>query len=288
MTLLDTLRDARQRKVAVGHFNVAELTAVQAVVAAARTLAVPVIIGASEGEREFLGVAQIAALVRSLRERGDVTLFLDADHTHSLEKAEEAARAGFDQIVFDASALPFDENVAATRRAVTAVKSIAPGIVVEGEIGFIGSSSSVHSEAAAPAYPLTDPEQARQFVDATGIDVLAPSVGTTHGMRPGMLDGRETKPIDAARIAAIRAATDRPLTLHGSSGIADDDLRRAVTAGITLVHFNTELRVAWRRGLDAVLAAQPREVVPYKLLPGVVDAIRTVVEHRLRVASLLQ
>ena len=286
MTLLEVLRDAQRRGVAVGHFNVAELTAVKAVAAAARALGVPVVIGASESERAFLGVAQIAALVRSLREHGDLTVFLDADHTHSLEKAEEAAHAGFDQVVFDGSALPFDENVAATRRAVVAVKSIAPDTVVEGEIGYIGSSSSVHADETAEAYPLTDPEQARQFVEATGIDVLAPSVGTTHGMRPGMLEGRETKPIDAARIAAIRAASDRPLTLHGSSGIGDGDLRRAVAAGITLVHFNTELRVAWRRGLEAALAAQPDEVVPYKLLPSVVEAIRAVVEHRLRVASL--
>ena len=120
--LRDILEQAQENGVAIGHFNVAGLVLLKAVVAAARELKVPVIIGASEGEREFIGVRQIAALVRSFRDEFDFPIFLNADHTHSLDKAIEAAEAGFDSIVFDLSALPFEENVRQTKKAIEKLK----------------------------------------------------------------------------------------------------------------------------------------------------------------------
>ena len=117
-TLREVLEQSQQRGVAIGHFNISDLILLKAVVAAAREIDVPVIVGASQGERDFMGVREIAALVRSLREESGVPIFLNADHTHSLAKAEEAARAEFDSIVFDLSALPIDENVRQTKEAV--------------------------------------------------------------------------------------------------------------------------------------------------------------------------
>ena len=113
----------------------------------AQEFKVPVIIGVSEGEREFIGVRQIAGLVRSLREEFDFPIFLNADHTHSLSKAIDAAEAGFDSIVFDLSALPFDENVRQTKEGVETLKKINPGILIEGEIGDIGTGSEIHETA---------------------------------------------------------------------------------------------------------------------------------------------
>src|ERR1700677_2592017 len=135
--LRNQLEEAQRNGVAVGHFNISDLTLLKAVYAAAQELKVPVIVGASEGERAFLGVAQIAALVRSLREEQGVPIFLNADHTHSLESAMAAAKPGFDSIVYDLSALPSAENVKQTRQAVEALKSVNPAILVEGEIGNI-------------------------------------------------------------------------------------------------------------------------------------------------------
>src|SRR6476469_7172309 len=123
-SLRDVLAQLQQNGRAIGHFNIADSVVFNAVVAAAHELNLPVLVGASEGEREFMGIHQIAALVRSVRQEVDLPIFLNADHTHSLEKAVEAARSGFDTIVFDASALPFEENVRQTRRAVEAIKSI--------------------------------------------------------------------------------------------------------------------------------------------------------------------
>src|SRR6201984_2591819 len=121
-----------------------------------------------------MGVRQVAALVKSLRDEFDFPIFLNADHTHSRASAEEVARAGFDSIVFDLSALPLEQNVRQTRETVEALKSINPSMLVEGEIGDIGSGSEIHETMSPSAKKLTTPDEARQFVAETGIDILAP------------------------------------------------------------------------------------------------------------------
>lgn len=281
-TLREVLDHAQHSGVAIGHFNISDLILLKAVVAAAQELKVPVLVGASQGERDFMGLHQIAALVRSFREESDVPIYLNADHTHSLAKAEEAARAGFDSIVFDLSALPLEENVRQTKEGVIALKSISPSILIEGEIGDIGTGSEVRETMADVSKGLTTPEEARQFVEATGIDILAPAVGNMHGMSASMVHGDAKKHLDIKRIAEIKKATRVPITLHGGSGTDDEDFRKAIAAGINIVHINTELRVAWRQGLEASLSQQPKEVVPYKILPPVIDAVQEVVISRLQ------
>jgi fructose-bisphosphate aldolase, class II len=236
----------------------------------------------SEGEREFVGTRQIAAFVQSLREEFDYPIFLNADHTHTLAKGLEAAKAGFDSIVFDLSALPFEENVRQTKQAVEALKAIHPSMIVEGEIGDIGTGSEIHDSAPDLTKGLSTPEQAKEFVERTGVDVLAPAVGNMHGMLRSMVKGETKKHLDIERIAAIKRSAGIFLTLHGGSGTDDNDFRKAIAAGINIIHINTELRVAWRRGLEQGLAKQPNEVVPYKILPSAIDAVEQVVASRLR------
>jgi fructose-bisphosphate aldolase class II len=280
--LRNQLEEAQGNGVAVGHFNISDWILLKAVCSAAQELKVPVIVGASEGERAFLGVVQIAALVRSLREEQGIPIFLNADHTHSLESALAAAKAGFDSIVYDLSALPFAENVKQTRKAVEALKSVNPAILVEGEIGNIGTGSEIHESVPDQSKDLTTPEEAKQFVESTGVDILAPAVGNTHGMLQTMVQGSVRKRLDLARIREIKRASRSFLTLHGGSGTEDHDLEEAIAAGINIIHINTELRVAWRSGLEAAFAKNPREVVPYKLLPTAEESVKQVVLARLR------
>jgi fructose-bisphosphate aldolase, class II len=286
-TLREVLKHAQAHGVAVGHFNFSDLVALQASVAAARDLKVPVMVGVSEGERAFVGVRQAAALVKSLREETGHPIFLNADHTHSLEKAEEAARDGFDEVIFDGSGMPLEENIRQTAKTVEALKSINPEIVVEGEVGYIGTSSEILIKAPE-GIALTSPAEAKQFVDATRVDVLAPAVGNMHGLLQSMVNGDAQKRLDIDRIAALRAACGIFMTLHGGSGTNDQDFQRAIKAGITIVHVNTELRLAWRHGLEAVLREHPAEVAPYKILPGPYDAIKQVVTARLRLFNFMQ
>ena len=286
--LRDVLERAQSNGAALGHFNISDWILLKAVFASAQELRVPVIVGASEGEREFLGVAQIAALVKSLREEESFPIFLNADHTHSLDSSIAAARAGFDSVVYDLSALPFEENVKQTRQAVEALKSVNPTILVEGEIGNIGTGSEIHDSLPDHSKELSTLEEARQFVESTGVDVLAPAVGNSHGMVQAMVEGDAKKRLDLARIQEIKRATRSLLTLHGGSGTEDSDLRGAIAAGINIIHINTELRVAWRRGMEQAFAQKPREIVPYKLLPVAEESVKHVVLSRLRLFSQQQ
>ena len=281
-TLRETLTQAQESGIALGHFNVADLVLLKAVFEAARSLNTPVLVGASEGEREFAGTRQLAALVRSLREEFDFPIYLNADHTHSIAKAMDAVKAGFDSVVFDLSSLPLEQNVRQTRAAVETLKSMNPSVLVEGEIGDIGTGSEIHEDSPGAPRPLTTAAEAREFVSETRVDILAPSVGNTHGMRPGMVTGREKKHLDIERIREIKAATGLPLTLHGGSGTSDEDFSNAIRAGISIVHINTELRLAWRMGLEQGLAARKDEVVPYKILPFAVAAVQQVAKSRLQ------
>ena len=281
-TLRSILTRSDKQGVALGHFNVSDLVLLKGVLAAAAEVKVPVLVGASEGERDFLGTRQLAALVKSLREESGVPIFLNADHTHSLTKAVEAVKAGFDSVVADFSALPFAENVSRTKEAVEALKAMNPSVIVEGEIGNIGTGSEIHDTVGNEFRNLTTPEEAKQFVAATGIDVLAPAVGNMHGMLKSMVQGKEKKRLNIARIGEIKNAAETFLTLHGGSGTDDADFRNAIAAGINIIHINTELRVAWRQSLEESLRRQPNEVVPYKILPPVIEAVKGVVASRLK------
>jgi fructose-bisphosphate aldolase, class II len=281
-TLRDVLTQSERDGVALGHFNVANLVMLKAVLRAASEMHVPVLVGASEGEREFLGTRQLAVLFKSLREELDLEAFLNADHTHSIAKAVEAAKAGFDAVVIDFSALPFEENVARTRETVEAIKAINPAILAEGEIGDIGTGSEIHEEAQNEFKSLSTPEEAKQFVQSTGIDALVLAVGNMHGMLKSMVQGTTKKLLNIERISEIKEATGVFLTLHGGSGTDDDDFRRAIAAGINIIHINTELRVAWRQSLEESLGKDPNEVAPYKILAPVVDSVKRAVSSRLR------
>lgn len=152
-----------------------------------------------------MGTRQAAALVRSIREEHSQPLYLNADHTYSLSSAEEAARAGFDSVVFDRSELPLEQNIAETKRAVEALKALNPDIIVEGEIGHIGSGSEIRDQVPADL-TLTTPEEARQFVRETRADVLSPAVGNMHGLLKSMLAGQSEKRLKIDLIREIKKA----------------------------------------------------------------------------------
>lgn len=281
-SLREVLTDAEARHVAIGHFNISDLGALKAIVAAARELQLPVLIGVSEGEREFIGVRQSAALIKSLREQYDYPIFLNADHTHSLDKVKEAAEAGFDEIIFDNSSLPMEQNIANTKAAVATIRAINPEIVIEGEIGYIGSNSEI-MDVAPVGIALSTPEEAAAFVRETGIDVIAPAVGNMHGLLKSMATGAadaERKHLDIQRIADIKAAIGgKFMTLHGGSGTGDADFTAAARAGMTIIHVSSELRLAWRRGVEEGLK-DPNEIAPYKLVaPSVIDIQKIVADR---------
>ena len=197
-------------------------------------------------------------MIKSYREQYDFPIYLNADHTHSLDKVKEAAEAGFDEILFDGSALDFEENIRQTKEAVRIVRSINPGIVVEGEIGYIGSSSEIIEKRPENSLKLSTPEEAVRFVKETGVDVLAPAVGNMHGLLKEMVTGEVHKRLDINLIGEIKKACGIFMTLHGGSGTADEDFVAAVKAGMNIIHVSSELRLAWRSGVEDGFTRQAR------------------------------
>jgi fructose-bisphosphate aldolase, class II len=266
MELIEAVGNAEKTKTAIGHFNISEFAALRAIIAAARELDVPVIIGTSEGEAEFIGMKQAALLVKSLREETGHPIYLNADHMRDLNKAREAADVGYDMVIFDGASGTFEENIAKTKEAVEAIKSISKDILVEGEVGYIGTSSELLDEvpegAAISADDMTTPDQAERFVRETGVDLLAPAVGEIHGM----MKSAKNPNLDIDRIGALRKSAGVPLVLHGGSGITDEDFVAAIDAGISIIHINTEIRVAWRRGIEKGLSEDKDRIAPYKIL----------------------
>ncbi|MCX6713647.1 MAG: class II fructose-bisphosphate aldolase [Candidatus Vogelbacteria bacterium] len=287
-TLRQTIKDAEAKKIAIGHFNISNLEALWAIFRAAKDLNLPVIIGVSEGERDFVGVPQAVALVKSLRvEYGDYPIWLSADHTSSFDRAKETIDAGFDMIVFDRSELPLGENIAETKKCVEYARSVNPEILVEGELGYIGKSSKMLDEipegAAVGDDTITKAEEASRLVKESGADLFSPAVGNLHGMLKHAPNPR----LNIARIKEIREATGVPLVLHGGSGISDEDFVAAIDAGIAVIHINTELRVAYRKALVEFLQENSEEIAPYKILKDSIKAMREVAEKRLKLFSKL-
>jgi fructose-bisphosphate aldolase class II len=285
-TLREYIVEAEANKVAIGHFNISDTEGLHAIFNAAKKLNVPVIIGTSEGERDFVGVKQAVALVRSLKEEHDYPIFLNADHTYSVERAKEVIDAGYDAVIFDGTKLPFEENIAQTKAVVEYAHSVNPDILVEGEIGYIGTSSKMLDklpEGVDPVGAVTTEEEITRYINETGIDLVAPAVGNLHGM---LKDGKNPE-LNIEQIKLLRQKGGVPIVLHGGSGISDDDFRKAIQAGVSTIHINTEIRVAYRKGIEEMIKESPEEIAPYRLLKKGVEGMSEVVEKRLRLFNNL-
>jgi fructose-bisphosphate aldolase class II len=281
-TLREYIKEADEKKIAIGHFNISNLEALHGIYNAAKKLNVPVIIGLSEGEEEFVGKDEAFALVKEIREKHNFPIFLNADHHYSFESVKAVLDIGYDAAIIDAVKLSLDENTVLTKKCVDYAHSLGRDILIEAELGFIGTSSKLLEEIpeGVSEATMTKPEDAKSFVEQTGIDLLAPSVGNVHGM----VKGGNPK-LDIEKIKNIRETAGVPLVLHGGSGISDEDFKKAIQAGISVIHINTEIRVAYKEALEKFLKENPNEVAPYKILKPAVEAIEQVVENRLKLFS---
>lgn len=282
-TLWEAVSDARDKGIAIGHFNVSDSNQIKAIALAAQETGQPVIVGLSEGEREYFPLSHARAIVDRYRDAG-IPLFLNADHTYTIENVQAAIDAGVDSVVVDGAKLPFEQNVAYAQAAVAYARASGRDVIIEGELGYIGQSSKVLDAlpegAAVTEELMTKPDEARAFMEETQADMLAPAVGNVHGM----LKGGDPK-LSIARIQEIAQATGKPLVLHGGSGNADEEFRQAIKAGVAIVHINTELRLAYRHGLEASLAGHPDETTPYKFISPAVEKMKSFLVGKIRLFS---
>ena len=281
-----------QEHLATGHFNFSELDQARAIVEACAEARTPAILGTSEGERAHIGLREAVALRDVFRQEYGIPVFLNADHTKTVQAAREAIDAGYDSMHIDLSALPYEENIAGTREIMEYAKAYDEKRVrqhsnilknvgmlsVEGELGYLRGESKVHQEKIeVKKEDYTDPAQAADFVRRTGVNRLAIAVGNIHGI------SLDEPVLDIERIRAIRVAVsaETALVLHAGSGIPDEQIRAAIEAGIANIHINTDLRIAYVGELKKSLAAHPDEVAMYKLDAPAIAAMKEVVKQKL-------
>lgn len=270
----------------MGHFNFSDSNQLQAIAAAARETGLPVVVGLSEGERGFFPIPQARALVNFYNEQG-INMYLNADHTYGVEKVQQAIVDGADSVVVDGAKLPFEENMHLLATCVKYARASGRDVLVEGELGYIGTSSNVMESlpegAAITEDMMTKPEELKKFVEETGIDLAAPAVGNIHGI----ITSGQPK-LSIARIAALARAVypesgrgGVPLVLHGGSGSPDEEFKQAIQAGIAMIHINTDLRVIYHDSLKKTLE-EGHETTPYKFLTPSVEKTQAYVAQKLR------
>ncbi len=292
---IEVLRKASKENYAVGAFNFNNMETLQAIIEAASELNAPVIVEASEGALKYAGARMLYNMVQALANQTTVPVVLHLDHGKDFRLIMYALRAGFTSVMIDASSFPFEENVRQTKRIVDIAHAM--GVSVEAELGTLKGIEDTVSVEERDA-TLVDPKKAVAFVEATGIDYLAPAVGTSHGA----FKYKGESKIDYDRIKKVKELTKIPLVLHGASGVPpsiveraerfgarlqgakgvnDDVLREAVNCGINKVNMDTDLRIATVGAIREILATHPEEIDPRKILGPARAAMKEVVKHRI-------
>lgn len=277
MTLVsarDLVTDAAARGSGIGAFNVIHLETAEALVRASAQAQLPVILQISQNCADYHGGLEPIALATLAVARGAQTpVAVHLDHAERPDLVDEAIALGFGSVMFDGGALPYDENVALT--ATVTERAHAAGVYVEGELGEVGGKDGAHAPGVR-----TDPDEARAFVAATGVDALAVAVGSSHAMTD------RTASLDLDLIARLRDALPVPLVLHGSSGVADAVIADAVRAGMTKINVSTHLNGFFTRAIRSALDADPRLVDSRKYLAPARDALAGEAARMLRLFAL--
>ncbi len=279
---------AQKEKFAIGQFNFSDFSQVRGIVAAAKNLKAPIILGTSEGESKFVGLQEAVAMRDVLRKKTGLPFFLNLDHGKSFSAKggsasggeysyiKEAMLAGYDMVHFDGSKLPLEENIKISKQVVAFAKW--RGVLVEGEVGRIGTDASkVYQEKfEIKEGDLTKPEDAAHYLTKAKVDLLAVSIGTFHGM-----DVTGISPnLKLDRLQAISSLVHIPLVLHGGSGTPEGDIKKAIALGICKININTETRLAFANALKKSL--ESGEITPYKYLVDPISAVQAVIEEKIR------
>ncbi len=291
----ELLAAARREGYAVGAFNIQNLESLLAVVEAAIEERSPVIVAVTPGAIKYAGLNHLTGLIKAAAESAPVPMALHLDHGEDVETVRKCIEAGFTSVMIDGSSLPFEENVALTRKVVELAH--LRGVSVEGELGKLagGGEKTVEEREAV----LTDPDEAKEFVERTGVDALAVSIGTSHGAYKFKGEPR----LDFERLRAIREKVSVPLVLHGASsvpqwilekatkygaeltgarGIPENHIKQAIALGITKINIDTDMRLAFTATIREVLANQPKEFDPRKILGPAKEAMKEVVKAKMR------
>jgi fructose-bisphosphate aldolase, class II len=251
---------------AILHYNVSSLEQIKAGILAVKETKKPLIFGVSEGERNYLNPELVKRIIDFYKEEENLQdlIFLNADHSKSLESAKKAIDLNYDSVLIDLSELELEENIKQTKELVN--YRADKNILIEGEVGKIEGKSEIQKEVEVKKENLTKVEDALKFVEETKVDLLAISIGNVHGIV-------EKEPeLDFERGREIAKVVKIPLVLHGASGLSIEKIKKCISIGFKIIHINTEFRKIWKEKLEEEL--EKETVVPYKIYEPVIEEIK--------------
>lgn len=268
------LDDAQKGGYAVGAFNAENMEMVKAIIAAAEELQAPVMIQTTPSTVKYASLEMFAAMVMAEASKANVPVCLHLDHGNSFELAVQAVKAGYTSVMIDGSAKDFEGNVEVSKKVADVANALS--VPVEAELGKVGGKED---DLEAEADTNTNPEEAKEFVERTGVTSLAIAIGTAHGFYAG------TPVLDKKRVSEIRELVSIPLVLHGASGLSDEEVKECVARGICKVNFATELRKAYTDACKKLLEEKPETYDPKKLGIVGMEAVKELVKGRMRVCG---
>lgn len=286
MTLNYYLQKAKKNHFAIPHFNFSTAEQLKAIILGFENVLLDkklkedycLMVGLSEKEADFFGYSKARALVYAWKNDTNLAIFLNADHHKSFESCKKALQAGFDSIHFDGSSLSFEENIELTKKIVDYARSLNPEISLEGELGYLPGESIIQEFVEVKRENYTQPEKVKEFVEKTGINRLAIVFGNIHGITT-----KQKMELDFNLLKKINETLpDTFLVLHGGSGLTDEDFKKSIENGITNIHINTEIRIAYRKGIEEKFK-EDQEIRPYKFLEKAVEEMKKVAEEKIEI-----
>lgn len=272
VTVKELLDQAEKGGYAIGAFNCNNMEIVQAIVAAGEAENGPVIIQASQGAIKYAGLEYIVGLVNVAAKNTKIPVALHLDHGTSFEQVVQCIRYGFTSVMVDGSKYPLEENIALTKKVVEMAKAV--GVSTEAELGKIGGTEDDISVLDKDAM-MTNPDEAKIFVDRTGVDALAVAIGTAHGQY------KFEPELDFERLTKIRSLVKIPIVLHGSSGVSDKDIAKAIPLGVRKINIDTNIREAFVKGVREAIK-NPKEIDPRKILGPAREEMTAIVREKIR------
>lgn len=274
VTSEEMLKNAQAGNYAVGAFNAENMEMVKAIIAAAEELRAPVMIQTTPSTVKYGSLETFYGMVAADAKKASVPVCLHLDHGNSFELAVRAIQAGYTSVMIDGSQEDFEGNIAVSKKVADVANAL--GIPVEAELGKVGGKED---DLEADADTNTDPKEAKEFVERTGVTSLAIAIGTAHGFYSG------TPVLDKERVSQIRELVSVPLVLHGASGLSDEEVRECVRRGICKVNFATELRKAYTDACKKLLEEKPETFDPKKLGIVGIEAVKELVKGRMIVCG---
>lgn len=271
----EILLPAVENKYAVGAFNIVNLEMLQAIISTAEEKRSPVILNIAQAHFPFIQLEILTQAVRSMAAQAAVPIALNLDHGLSFDAVMLAVRLGFTSVMFDGSKLSFEENIRKTAEIVKICHSV--DMTVEAELGAVGGDEGGGLESKADAAFFTDPAQAAEFAERTGIDALAVAIGNSHGKYKG-----EPK-LDFERLHAIRRATGIPLVLHGGSGLSEQDFKKAINLGIAKINIYTAMSQAALSAAQEFLSEEKQYHAYPQLMQTIQKSIAQVVAENIEI-----